>query len=194
MEQEVHGTQHKKQKVARRPSPPVTNFNPFISNVGAHTHEPTESFESPASLIPPTPQKSQKRDVHFIEQDLQSSRFFTDFEELGVIGSGSFGTVLKVRKRIDGCLYAVKRMQKTTRSVAEKHRVLKEVYALAAVCSEDDNPHIVRYFSAWEEDQRIFIQVLNQSSISTARLFFYYFSASLLNARISLFVDGALQL
>jgi serine/threonine protein kinase len=30
------------------------------------------------------------------------------FEQLAQIGEGSFGTVFKCRKRVDGCVYAVK--------------------------------------------------------------------------------------
>ena len=87
-----------------------------------------------------------------------TNRFEYEFETLGTLGAGSFGTVFKVKKRLDGCLYAVKRINQTFFSGAARERVLKEVYALAAVCNEHENPHVVRYFSAWMEDDRLYIQ------------------------------------
>lgn len=55
------------------------------------------------------------------------SRYLEDFVELGVLGSGSFGTVFKARKKIDGCCYAVKRIR-----LAHGQAQLREVFALAA--------------------------------------------------------------
>jgi serine/threonine protein kinase len=86
------------------------------------------------------------------------SRFDYEFQAQGVLGSGGFGTVYKCRKRLDGCLYAVKVTNQRFRGELDKEHVLKEVYALAALCNSDDNPHIVRYFSAWVEDARLYIQ------------------------------------
>jgi serine/threonine protein kinase len=38
-----------------------------------------------------------------------TNRFISDFEVLGKIGEGSFGEAFRVRSRIDGKLYAVKK-------------------------------------------------------------------------------------
>eukprot|EP00871_Galdieria_phlegrea_P002199 jgi/Galph1/2980/GphlegSOOS_G1621.1 len=83
------------------------------------------------------------------------SRYKDDFEEIEEIGSGTFGKVFKCRKRLDGWLYAVKSVHRKIRSHVEKQNVLKEVYALAAMT---DNPHVVRYFNAWIEDDILYIQ------------------------------------
>ncbi|GBG24357.1 Wee1-like protein kinase [Hondaea fermentalgiana] len=86
------------------------------------------------------------------------SRFKEEFEEVGILGTGTFGTVFKCRNRLDGCLYAVKVTKQRFKGRADRERVLKEVFALSALCNEEDSPHIVRYFGAFVEDGRLFIQ------------------------------------
>jgi len=83
------------------------------------------------------------------------SSYKDDFEEIEEIGSGTFGKVFKCRQRLDGWLYAVKSSRRKIRNQAEKQNVLREVYALAAMT---DNPYVVRYFSAWIEDDILYIQ------------------------------------
>ncbi|CAK9029593.1 Wee1-like protein kinase (Wee1A kinase) [Durusdinium trenchii] len=86
------------------------------------------------------------------------SRFKEEFEEQGILGGGTFGTVYKCKNRLDGCMYAVKVTKQRFKGRADRERVLKEVYALSALCNAEDNPHIVRYFSAFVEDGRLYIQ------------------------------------
>ena len=88
------------------------------------------------------------------------SRFALDFSILAEIGTGSFGTVFKVRSRLDGCTYAIKCVNASTMFVNERQR-LKEVHALAAlndIGKAGANEHIVRYHQAWIEDNRLYIQ------------------------------------
>ncbi|CAM9732894.1 unnamed protein product, partial [Phaeothamnion confervicola] len=61
------------------------------------------------------------------------SRFREDFEELAVIGGGSFGTVYKVRSRLDGALYAVKCTRRCIKGARDRDVMLKEVHALAGL-------------------------------------------------------------
>lgn len=42
--------------------------------------------------------------------------------------------------------------------------MLKEIYALSAVC---DNVHVVRYYNAWEQDEKLYIQVIVPSASIT---------------------------
>lgn len=90
------------------------------------------------------------------------SRFRHDFEVVKYVGGGSFGTVHKVKSRIDGCHYAVKATKHQFKGQLHRDRTLKEVFALAALSARDDAhegiKHVVRYYQAWIEDERLFIQ------------------------------------
>lgn len=83
------------------------------------------------------------------------SHFLMYFQELEKIGRGSFAEVLKCKGREDGCYYAVKRFVRPARGYAERELLLSEVHALAAL---SDCPHVVRYFSAWFEEERLYVQ------------------------------------
>lgn len=88
------------------------------------------------------------------------SRFNEDFQIVGTLGNGSFGTVYKCLSRLDGCMYAVKAAKRKAKGIADRDRMLKEVYALAALCDQADTAafHIVRYHQAWMEENRLYIQ------------------------------------
>ncbi|KAJ4835535.1 hypothetical protein Tsubulata_041078 [Turnera subulata] len=84
------------------------------------------------------------------------SRYHTDFHEIQQIGAGNFSCVFKVLKRIDGCLYAVKRSTRQLHQDAERRKALMEVQALAALgCHEN----VVGYYSSWFEDEQLYIQM-----------------------------------
>lgn len=86
------------------------------------------------------------------------SRYIEDFQEIGCIGKGTFGCVYKCIKRMDGVSYAIKELSISKRIT--KQTILQEVYALSALsCRGDFNKHIVRYFSAWCEDEKLYLQM-----------------------------------
>ena len=89
-----------------------------------------------------------------------SSRFYSDFDVIAELGSGSFGNVYQALSRLDGCMYAIKVAHRAARGESDKDRMLKEVYALAALSDQADTAtfHIVRYHQAWMEEQRLYIQ------------------------------------
>jgi len=90
------------------------------------------------------------------------SRFLSDFEIVGSLGTGTFGSVYKVRNRTDRRLYAIKAAKRAARGVADRNRMLQEVYALASLgdLACEGEMHIVRYHQAWMEEgnTRLYIQ------------------------------------
>eukprot|EP01113_Clastostelium_recurvatum_P010822 TRINITY_DN15434_c0_g1_i2.p1 TRINITY_DN15434_c0_g1~~TRINITY_DN15434_c0_g1_i2.p1 ORF type:complete len:803 (-),score=192.08 TRINITY_DN15434_c0_g1_i2:166-2574(-) len=84
-----------------------------------------------------------------------SSLYRSQFQELELIGKGTYGHVFKCRHKLDGCLYAIKRTIRALKGNRDRQIVLREVYGLAAIV---DYSHILRYYNAWEEDGRLHIQ------------------------------------
>ena len=86
----------------------------------------------------------------------ETGRFKKQFENLGVIGKGGFGTVMKAVDRLEDQTYAVKKVRlhlpltDDLRSELRNHRVFREVLALSD--SKIELTHTVRYYSKWIED------------------------------------------
>ena len=91
---------------------------------------------------------------------VKTSRYQQDFEEISYCGSGSFGDVMKVRNRLDGIYYAVKRVRigRIRGNASEElvnnkivNRILREVTTLGRIQS----PYVLRYHQAWIEESNI---------------------------------------
>ena len=72
------------------------------------------------------------------------SRYRMDFEELGELGRGGFGQVLKVRNRMDGMLYAVKIIKLEADDDDLNRKIRREVLTVSRLYHR----HIVRGGSA----------------------------------------------
>jgi hypothetical protein len=135
----------KEKKEARRlsgthssnPSPGGKRYNPFLPRT-IHGAESSGGFFGEASA------------------PLTTRSFMDDFCDLKEIGRGSIGRVFSCRRKIDLSLYAVKEINKRFRSERERERLLREIYALS---TQGDNIHVVRYFNAWEQDDKLYIQM-----------------------------------
>lgn len=87
-----------------------------------------------------------------------SSRYREDFVEEGRLGKGGFGEVVKARKKLDGQIYAIKKI--TQRSQASLTEILKEVRLL----SQLSHPAVVRYYNTWLEEIPDFSDVDGETS------------------------------
>ncbi|XP_039440191.1 wee1-like protein kinase [Culex pipiens pallens] len=88
-------------------------------------------------------------------QDSNISRYEKEFVELSLLGVGEFGLVYQCLNRLDGCVYAIKKSIKPVAGSSFEKTALNEVYA-HAVLGKHDN--VVRYYSAWAENNHMLIQ------------------------------------
>lgn len=70
-----------------------------------------------------------------------------EFEFLQHIGTGAYGDVIKVRNNLDGCYYAIKRIELNPKNKQLKKRIIREVKLLSRLNHEN----VVRYYNSWIE-------------------------------------------
>lgn len=73
------------------------------------------------------------------------SRYASEWVEVGRLGKGGFGEVVKARNKLDGRIYAIKKITQTSSALSE---VLSEVMLLSRL----NHPYVVRYYTAWPEE------------------------------------------
>ena len=83
------------------------------------------------------------------EHPLSLSRFQREFDQIGLLASGSFGQVFRAASKMDGREYAVKRVPFAAAGYSRDsvQQVVREVRCLAVF----DHPNIVRYYTSWLE-------------------------------------------
>ncbi|CAH0391950.1 unnamed protein product [Bemisia tabaci] len=74
-------------------------------------------------------------------------RLENEFEILDSIGKGAFGIVLKVRNKLDDCLYAIKQIELDPKNKLLNKKIMREVKLLSRLNHEN----VVRYFNSWIE-------------------------------------------
>lgn len=85
---------------------------------------------------------------------LDSSRYRTDFVELGLLGRGGGGEVVKVRNRLDKRIYAIKKIileseegKHAKFGVVQNRKLRREVTTVSRMMHKN----IVRYYQGWVE-------------------------------------------
>ncbi len=77
------------------------------------------------------------------------SRYASEWIEAGRLGKGGYGEVVKARNKLDGRVYAIKKISQ--KSAAALTNVLSEVMLLSRL----NHPYVVRYYTAWPEEEVI---------------------------------------
>lgn len=146
---------------------PAANVNPFtpngmLLNAKKRTRSKRNLLETSDIEVPKFELDSEDSESEMEQptkrvalQDSNIPRYRQEFLELGIIGTGEFGSVYKCINRLDGCTYAVKKSLKPVAGNINEKNALNEVYA-HAVLGKHEN--VVRYYSAWAEDNHMIIQ------------------------------------
>lgn len=128
-------------------------FN-LLANEFLRSNEPVIDPRSPEGLsritsttsVPRTPRTPRARHDSVAAHG-PTSRYVNDFVEGGRLGKGGFGEVVRARNKLDGTMYAIKKIVQT--STAALSGVLSEIMLLSRL----NNPFIVRYYTAWIEEE-----------------------------------------
>ncbi|XP_040575688.1 eIF-2-alpha kinase GCN2 [Lepeophtheirus salmonis] len=75
------------------------------------------------------------------------SRLNDEFELISHIGKGGFGEVIKVKNRLDGQTYAIKKIKLNPRDKSVTKKIMREVKLLSRLNHEN----VVRYYNSWME-------------------------------------------
>lgn len=75
------------------------------------------------------------------------SRVDSEYEVIEELGHGGFGTVYKVRNRVDSRYYALKKVKLNSDNETLNERIMREVKLLSRLNHEN----VIRYYIAWDE-------------------------------------------
>lgn len=129
-----------------------------IGRLGAGSKTPKKLSHSIDALVIAAPRQLGKNGSEPISAHnyfLEPNRYRMDFDELSILGKGGYGTVFRVKHKLDGVQYAVKKIpisdtrlaRLCTRGEPERVKLLRELHTLARL----DHPNIVRYYNGWIE-------------------------------------------
>ncbi|XP_068966649.1 eIF-2-alpha kinase GCN2 isoform X3 [Bombus flavifrons] len=90
------------------------------------------------------------------------SRITNEFEILEWLGRGAFGDVLKVKNKLDGGIYAIKRIELNPKNKQLHKKITREVKLLSRMNHEN----VVRYYNSWIESAIITDAVEEHASMT----------------------------
>ncbi|KAK3700276.1 hypothetical protein RRG08_033554 [Elysia crispata] len=114
------------------------------AKVKDHVGEKTNGQESDDKA-----EEKEEEDFDYLSSLVASgqSRLASEFDLLKVLGKGGFGDVLKVKNKLDGRFYAIKRIPLNPKSKAFNKKMKREVKLLSRLNHEN----VVRYYCSWIE-------------------------------------------
>ncbi|XP_041354717.1 wee1-like protein kinase 1-A [Gigantopelta aegis] len=134
------------------------NTNPFTP-VSLATGVKRSRLDMERSLLDESLQEDSDPEVPSSKKialhEINTSRYVEEFYEICKLGDGEFGSVHKCVHRLDGCTYAIKKSKTPVAGSVYERNAMNEVYAHAVL---GKHAHVVRYYSAWAEDDHMFIQ------------------------------------
>ncbi|CAD6209191.1 GSCOCG00003773001-RA-CDS [Cotesia congregata] len=99
-----------------------------------------------------SPKHSDKQENNLeTEEPTSDSRMKNEFKILESLGEGAFGDVWKVRNKLDGRVYAIKRIALDPKSKQSNKKMIREVKLLSRLNHEN----VVRYYNSWIENVNI---------------------------------------
>ncbi|KAI5806812.1 hypothetical protein DFH27DRAFT_359130 [Peziza echinospora] len=133
-----------------------------ISNMGAirasrslhrlHSQPMDNSFQSALTISnrPKTPTAASFHLSSAITK--RASRYQSDYVELDFLGKGGFASVYKAKNRVDGRIYAVKKVPIRNKHLNSTNQDrLEAIFRESRALSKLEHQNVVRYFSAWVE-------------------------------------------
>ncbi|KAL4238496.1 Eukaryotic translation initiation factor 2 alpha kinase 4 [Mactra antiquata] len=123
----------------KEPIPLMINFNQDTDNKKAKEKEKLSTSDN-----------SDEEELHpFIMawEASGQSRLTIEFDVLKSLGKGGFGDVIKVKNKLDGRLYAIKRIPLNPKSQQFNKKITREVKLLSRLNHEN----VVRYYNSWIE-------------------------------------------
>ena len=82
-----------------------------------------------------------------------AKRRVQEFENLGKLGAGSFGTVFKVRRKEDRQVYVMKTINISQMDKRGQQEAIKEVHIQASL----ESPYVVKYYDSFIENKTLHI-------------------------------------
>jgi hypothetical protein len=79
--------------------------------------------------------------------NIENGKYENEFVELNELTEGTFGTLFKVLSRIDGKIYAIKK-------IPLKSNINVEQFKLISLLKNLDNDYVVQYYELWTENIR----------------------------------------
>jgi len=133
----------------KRPQPFDLGSSEFLATDAPVLTEDTSAIAGSTISLPQTLGPRLRRESTNNVTRPAMSRYREDFVEEGRLGKGGFGEVVKARKKLDGQIYAIKKItiMQGSQSLTVTD-ILKEVRLL----SQLNHPAVVRYYNAWLEE------------------------------------------
>lgn len=123
-----------------------------LSSFAFFQRQDEELLYSGSPLAPSTPYRRTRPSSSSALQTMSNfffSRFEKEYEFVGKLGKGGFGEVVKARNRMDGEVYAIKKI------FCESSEALAAMVSETKLLARLNHPFVVRYYGSWDEKEQL---------------------------------------